>query len=149
MPSLPNGWKSANPRKKQLFRLIVNSQLNWKESIMRFKLILAFVDDDKTDALLDAARNAGATGATIINNARGEGLKKARGIFGMEITTQRDVLLFLVEEHHCRRILETIAEVGEFDDSSGTGIALQLDVEDALGVKHQINSLSEELKDEI
>ncbi|MDR9467961.1 P-II family nitrogen regulator [Marinospirillum sp.] len=116
---------------------------------MRFKLILAFVDDDKTDALLDAARNAGATGATIINNARGEGLKKARGIFGMEITTQRDVLLFLVEEHHCRRILETIAEVGEFDDSSGTGIALQLDVEDALGVKHQINSLSEELKDEI
>lgn len=116
---------------------------------MRFKLILAFVDDDKTDKLLDAARKAGATGSTIINNARGEGVKKSRGIFGLELTSQRDVLLFLVEEHHCRRILERIAEVGEFDDTPGTGIALQLDVEDALGVKHQIETLSKELLDEI
>lgn len=116
---------------------------------MRFKLILAFVDDDKTDKLLDAARKAGATGSTIINNARGEGVKKSRGIFGLELTSQRDVLLFLVEEHHCRRILERIAEVGEFDDTPGTGIALQLDVEDALGVKHQIETLSKDLQDEI
>lgn len=116
---------------------------------MRFKLILAFVDDDKTTALLDAARAAGATGATIINNARGEGLNKSRGIFGMEITSQRDVLLLLVEEHRCRRILETIAEVGEFDDTPGTGIAIQLDVEDALGVKHQIMSLTKTLPDEL
>ncbi|SFC20994.1 nitrogen regulatory protein P-II family [Marinospirillum celere] len=116
---------------------------------MRFKLILAFVDDDKTDKLLDAARKAGATGATIINNARGEGVKKSRGIFGLELTSQRDVLLFLVEEHHCRQILEKIAEVGEFDDTPGTGIALQMDVEDALGVKHQIESLSAELKNKI
>ncbi len=41
---------------------------------MRFKLIMAFIEDAKTDAVLDAARKAGATGATIINNARGEGL---------------------------------------------------------------------------
>lgn len=116
---------------------------------MRFKLILALVDDDKTNALLDAARAAGATGATIINNARGEGLVKSRGIFGLEITSQRDVLLFLVEEHRCRKILETIAEVGEFDDTPGTGIAFQLDVEDALGVKHQIMSLTESLPDEL
>ena len=30
---------------------------------MRFKLILAFVEDSKTDIVLDAARGAGATGA--------------------------------------------------------------------------------------
>ncbi|MBL1379209.1 P-II family nitrogen regulator [Zobellella iuensis] len=116
---------------------------------MRFKLILVFVDDDKTDALLDAAREAGATGATIINNARGEGLKKAQGIFGMALTAQRDVLLLLVEEHLCRKILETIAEVGQFDDTPGTGIALQVDVEDALGVKHQIKTLSETLQNNL
>ncbi len=40
---------------------------------MRFKLILAFVEDTKTDVVLDAARSAGATGATVINNARGKG----------------------------------------------------------------------------
>lgn len=116
---------------------------------MRFKLILAFVDDDKTDALLDAARDAGATGATIINNARGEGLKKTRGVFGLEITSSRDVLLLLVEEHRCRKILEKIAEVGQFDDTPGTGIALQLDVEDAMGVLHQIKSLEQHFDPEM
>jgi hypothetical protein len=50
---------------------------------MHFKLILAFVDNTKSDIAMDAAREKGATGATIINNARGEGLKKAKTFFGM------------------------------------------------------------------
>ena len=53
---------------------------------MRFKLIVALVEDELSDQILQAARDAGATGATVINNARGEGLKKAKGIFGMDIT---------------------------------------------------------------
>lgn len=112
---------------------------------MRFKLIVAMVEDELSDDILQAARDAGATGATVINNARGEGLKKARGIFGMEITAQRDVLLFLAEEHISRHILEAIQQVGELDETPGTGIAFQIDVEDAVGVKHQIKSLSESL----
>jgi hypothetical protein len=47
---------------------------------MRFKLIVAFVDDDCTDKVLDAARIAGATGATVINHARGEGLEKKSNV---------------------------------------------------------------------
>jgi hypothetical protein len=63
----------------------------------------------------------------------------------MEITAQRDVLLFLTEEHISRLILESIAEVGQFDETPGTGIAFQIDVEDAVGVQHQIKSLTEVL----
>lgn len=116
---------------------------------MRFKLILAFIEDSKTNAVLDAARKAGATGATVINNARGEGLTKQKTFFGLTLDVQRDVLLFLVEEHLARSILETINEVGEFDTSSGKGIAVQLDVEDAVGVAHQIQSLSRIIEGEI
>lgn len=116
---------------------------------MRFKLLLAFVDDDKTDLLLEAARKAGATGATILTNARGEGLERTRGIFGLEITSQRNVLLFLVEQHRARGILETIARVGEFDETPGTGIVVQIDVEDALGVQHQIQRLTQSLNADI
>ncbi len=112
---------------------------------MRFKLILVFVDDNQTDDIVDAARAAGATGATIINNARGEGVNRSKGLMGLDIFAQRDVVLLMVEEHHCRRILEHIAEVGEFDATPGTGIALQLDVEDALGVGHQIERLQSEV----
>ena len=109
---------------------------------MRFKLLLAFVEDSKTDAVLDAARQAGATGATVINNARGEGLYQKKTFFGLGLDVQRDVILFVVEEHLARTILETIEKVGDFDSSSGQGIAVQLDVEDAVGVAHQVETLT-------
>lgn len=45
---------------------------------MHFKLIVAFVEDTKTEAVMQAAREAGATGCTVINNARGEGIEAAK-----------------------------------------------------------------------
>lgn len=116
---------------------------------MRFKLIIAFVEDSKTDQVLDAAREAGATGATVINNARGEGLHKKRTFFGLTLEVQKDVVLLMVEEHLSRHILETIAEVGEFDQTSGQGIAIQIDIEDAVGVAHQVETLTKVVEDNI
>ena len=116
---------------------------------MHFKLIIALVEDSHTDVVMTAARQAGATGVTVINNARGEGLEKHRTFFGMSLETQRDVLLFLVEEHLSRGVMEEIARIGEFDESPGTGIAFQVDVEDAVGVLHQVESLTEVVEEEI
>jgi Nitrogen regulatory protein P-II len=110
---------------------------------MHFKLIVAFVEDSKTDAVMVAARDAGATGCTVINQARGEGIKESKTFFGLTLATQRDVLLLLVEQHLSRHILEHIGEVGEFDAKPGTGIAILLDVEDAVGVLHQAEELGE------
>ena len=76
-------------------------------------------------------------------------MKKARGIFGLELASQRDVLLFLVEEHRSREVLESIAEFGDFDDTPGTGIAFQIDVEDAVGVRHQIQQLAASVEESI
>lgn len=114
---------------------------------MHFKMIVVFVEDDKTDAVMSAAREAGATGATVINHARGEGLKLSKTFFGLSLETQRDVVLFLVEEHLSRHILEEINRVGEFDSKPGTGIAFQIDVEDAVGVAHQAEKISAELEE--
>jgi hypothetical protein len=116
---------------------------------MRFKLIIAFVEDTRTDAVLDAARSAGATGATVINNARGEGLKQKKTFFGLTLDVQKDVLLFMVEEHLSRHILEKIRDVGEFDQESGQGIAIQIDIEDAVGVAHQVQTLTPIVEDEL
>jgi len=116
---------------------------------MRFKLIIAFVEDTKTDAVLDAARTAGATGATVINNARGEGLNQKTTFFGLTLEVQKDVLLFVVEEHLTRHILERINTVGEFDQESGQGIAIQIDIEDAVGVAHQVETLTKVVEDEL
>ncbi|WP_455209476.1 P-II family nitrogen regulator [Kaarinaea lacus] len=116
---------------------------------MHFKLIIGFVEDNKTEQVLDAARQEGATGATVISQARGEGLEKAKTFFGLTLETQRDVILFLVEEHLSRKILEKIDNVAGFDKSPGTGIAFQIDVEDAVGVAHQVKRLTEVVEDEL
>jgi nitrogen regulatory protein PII len=84
---------------------------------MHFKLIVVMVEDQKTEAVLEAAREAGATGATVLNQARGEGLKPAKTFFGLSIESQ--------------------------------GIALQVDVEDAVGVRHQIKALTESVEEEL
>lgn len=116
---------------------------------MHFKLIIAFVEDAKTDAVMDAAREAGATGCTVITNARGEGIKETKSFFGLTLATQRDVVLLLVEQHLSRHILEHIGEVGEFDNKPGTGIAVVIDVEDAVGVMHQVEELNEIVEEEL
>ena len=114
---------------------------------MHFKMIIVFVEDTKTDKVMDAAREAGATGATVINNARGEGLKVSKTFFGLSLETQRDVVMLLVEEHLSRQILEEINRAGELDDQPGTGIAFQLDVEDAVGIVHQAREISNDVED--
>jgi nitrogen regulatory protein PII len=116
---------------------------------MHFKLIIALVDDEKTTKVIKAARKAGATGATIINHARGEGLTKGATFLGLGMETQRDVILFLVEEHFSRAVLETVSEKGRFDNERGSGIAFSIDVDDAVGVAHQIQELSDSVEDEI
>jgi nitrogen regulatory protein PII len=116
---------------------------------MHFKLLIALVEDDITDEIMNAARKAGATGATVIEQARGEGLQETRTFFGLNLETQRDMVMFLVEEHLSRYILETIAEIGQFDDKPGTGIAFQIDVEDAVGVTQQIRQLTEVVEEKL
>lgn len=102
---------------------------------MPLKLIVVVAGPEKTETLLDAAREAGATGVTIINNARGEGMFPVKGIFGLNLDAQRDVLLFIVKADKSAAILERLATVGQFDDAPGTGIAVQLDVEQAFGLR--------------
>ena len=105
---------------------------------MKLKLIIALVTDDLSEEVLHAARKAGATGSTVINNARGTGLKHRKTFFGLDLVSQCDVLLFVVEAGIARKVLDTINEAGKFDEQSGTGMAFQVDVEDAVGIAGQL-----------
>ena len=116
---------------------------------MKFKLIVALVTDDVTDTVIETAREAGATGCTVITSARGEGLKPTKTFLGLTLEGLRDVVLLLVEQHLSRHILETIAEAGRFDEDPGKGIAFQIDIEDAVGLASQIATIENEIEDQI
>lgn len=111
---------------------------------MDFKLILVFVDDERSDNVLDAAREAGATGATIVNNAQGQGLKKRFGIFGLEVLAPRTVLMILVETRRSAKVLDAVSKAGGLDESLNTGIAIELDVSRAVGLTEHIQALSKQ-----
>ena len=116
---------------------------------MDLKLIMALVNEEKTEPVMQAARDAGATGATIITNVRGEGLTPEKSFLGLDLTAQRTVLMFLVAEPKARSILETIADAGQFDEEPGTGIAFQVSIEDAIGLKTQTPTILSEIEDEV
>jgi len=116
---------------------------------VHFKLIVVIVEDADTSELVDVARREGATGSTVISQARGEGIVPASTFFGLGLEASRDVIFLLVEQHLGRRILEAVARVGEFDEKPGRGIAFQVDVEDAVGVLMQANKLKDVVEEEL
>ena len=115
---------------------------------MKFKLIIVMAEDELTDRAIETARPHGATGCTVITSARGEGLIPAQTFLGLTVSGPRDMILFLVEEHHSREILEAIGTACRFDVDPGTGVAFQLDIEDAIGLRGQIKSIEQEISEE-
>jgi len=112
---------------------------------MRFKLILSSVKTDITDLIVDAAKGAGATGATIIP-ARGTGIHEAKTFFGLSLEAQTDIILLLVEEHLVAKIMDTIKEAGEFH-KPGTGIAFVVPVDHVVGLESQMEKFKEEVRE--
>lgn len=108
---------------------------------MQFKVILASVKSDITDKVVDAAKEAGATGATIIH-ARGTGIREAKTFFGLTLEAQTDIIMFLLEERLVSQVLKTIGNVGEFD-KPGTGIAFVLPVDQVIGLESQIEKFKQ------
>ncbi|MCK5541893.1 MAG: P-II family nitrogen regulator [Desulfobacterales bacterium] len=111
---------------------------------MRFKLILASVKAGITDSIVDAAKEAGATGATIIP-ARGTGINEAKTFFGLSLEAQTDIIMLLVEEHLVVKILDSIKMAGEFH-KPGTGIAFAVPVEHIVGLESQMEKFKEEVR---
>lgn len=113
---------------------------------MKFKVVLASVKTDITDRVVDAAKAAGATGATIIP-ARGTGIREAKSFFGLSLEAPTDIIMFLLEEHIVQSVLTAIASAGKFD-KPGTGIAFILPVESVIGLESQMKRFKEEVKDQ-
>jgi len=112
---------------------------------MQFKLIMAFVKPSITDAVVNAMKEAGATGATIIP-ARGTGIHEAKSFFGLSIEDQTDIIVFLVEEHVVENLMKVIQLAGNFN-KPGTGIAFVMPVEHIAGLESQMKKFKDQARD--
>lgn len=102
---------------------------------MADKCIIAMVKPDLTDKVVEAAKAAGATGATIID-AAGTGAREASTFFGLSLDIRTEVILLLVTEDIVTPVLDGIREAGHFHEP-GTGIAFVMAVESGIGFESQ------------
>jgi len=100
-----------------------------------YKLIAAILPKGATGKVMDAAREAGAEGGTILL-ARGTGIHEARRFFGLSVSSERELLLVLVEPEKARGVLEAVVRAGRLDEPA-RGIAFVLAVEEVTGIVHR------------
>ncbi len=100
-----------------------------------FKLIAAVVPKGAAGKVMDAAKEAGAEGGTILL-ARGTGIHEARRLFGMSMNTEREMLLILIDSERSREVLDSIVRAGRLDEP-GRGMAFVLSVEEVEGIVHR------------
>ena len=112
---------------------------------MRFKVIIAMVEEDHQEDVIEAAKAAGATGVTILN-ARGEGIHEKKSFFGLQMEQQRDVLLFIVEDFHTNQIMDAIYKAGDFHEK-GHGIAFSWSVDRVIGTESQMRVFEKEARE--
>jgi nitrogen regulatory protein PII len=110
---------------------------------MDFKLLLIVVDSERVEQVLEAVLTAGATGATILSNARGLGLSQKKTFLGLSLFERRDIVLVLVDAGRADKVLQVAEDSGRLDETLGTGIALQLPVDKAVGLTEHIRRLTE------
>ena len=102
---------------------------------MAHKCIIAMVKPNLTDRVVNSAKAAGATGATIIP-ASGTGAGEAKTFFGLSLDIRTEIVLFLVQESLVEAILSAIKEAGRFSEP-GTGIAMVMPIEQTAGMESQ------------
>ena len=104
----------------------------------RFDLIVVIVPSGKAEDALEAARRAGAEGATIVHG-RGTGIHEQKKIFNIPIEPEKDILMILVPESLTDGVLAAIDEAVELN-KPGHGIGFVLEAKQVVGLAHQFRA---------
>ena len=86
-----------------------------------------------SEVVMDAAREAGARGGTIIN-ARGTGTKDMEKRYNIVITPDKEMIIILTAVEQRDQILSTIYKAAGLG-TDGQGIAFSIPVENVVGIK--------------
>ena len=107
------------------------------------EVIFCIVNEGFSEAVMDAARRAGARGGTVIRS-HGTANAEAEKMFGITISPQKEIVMMLVDASCRNDILHALyTSIGL--DTPGQGIAFSMPVDGVAGVwKPESKSASEE-----
>jgi len=96
--------------------------------------IVAIVQRGKADSIVDHAKKAGASGATILYG-RGTGEHETRKFLNIQIESSKEIIIILAEEEKYRPIYDALAQAGNIKEP-GIGIMFTVPVSNLMGMEH-------------
>ena len=100
-------------------------------STVNHELIMCIVNTGFSETVMEAAKDAGARGGTILNG-RGTANKEAESFFHIAIQPEKEVVMILVDSKIKDAVLHALYQ--KAGDTMGQGIAFSLPVDDVVGL---------------
>lgn len=102
-------------------------------------LIITIVNKGRSCDVIDASKEAGAEGGTILHG-RGSGIHDTAKLFGILIEPEKEVVLTLVENTKTDLIVDSISKKLNIN-KPGKGVLFVLDVKRVAGIHHLIKNM--------
>lgn len=106
-----------------------------EESVMKettMELLVVVSNQGHNDLVMDAAREAGAYGGTVIH-ARGTGMNQAELFFGVSLASEKDMTFIVTKKSQRNAIMSSIMKQAGMD-TPAQSIVFSLPVTDAAGI---------------
>ena len=117
-----------------------------EESILKeteYELIIVILNQGYSNLVMDAAREKGAGGGTVIH-AKGTGMEKAEQFLGVSIAAEKEMIFIVKKAKEKNDIMKAIMEKAGMD-SKAKSIVFSLPVTSTAGLRLQEEDTSEEI----
>ena len=98
----------------------------------KFELVVSIVNRGHSDAVVEASREAGANGGTIIYG-RGTSPFEKDSIMGVSIQPEKEIIMTLTPTDNKTNIMQTICEKAHIEEA-GMGICFSLPINQVRGI---------------
>lgn len=103
-------------------------------SVSKYEVVIAITNRGHAGEVMDAAREAGATGGTMVH-ANGIGLESAEKFFGVSIAPEKDMLFIVTETANKAEIMKSIITLTGLKTKAKT-LVFSLPVNDVAGLRN-------------
>lgn len=109
----------------------------------KYDMIVTIIGRGFADYVVSAARDAGATGATIVYGRGTADVDKQ--VMGISLQPERELVLILVKSDERKRIMQAISDSTSLMEE-GRGFCFSLPVSDVFGIKRVAEQKKEQIK---
>lgn len=113
---------------------------------MKFVALVVIASAEYEDRLKKIAKEAGASGATIMQ-ARGSGYEEKKSFFSLTFEGNHSVLLYILEDKMSRIVLKKLKK--EIENEGSDGVAFTMPISHIVGLnKNLLEKFEENIKNE-